>query len=112
MNKHECEFFAKRGYEVVAERSMLASEEQKRLRGLSLVPPEMIRRTVLEMDSPAVEGFLLSCMDLPTLGLIDELEAETGKPVITSVTCTLWQSLTKAGLRQRPGAGGRLLTAA
>ena len=77
---------------------------------MACVPPEMIRQTVLELDSPEVEGFLLSCMDLPTLELVDELEAATGKPVITSVTCTLWQALAKAGLKQRPSAGGRLLT--
>lgn len=110
INAHECEFFAERGFEVVIDRSMLASDEQKRLRGLALVPPEMIRQTVLEMDGPEVEGFLLSCMDLPTLDLIDELEAETGKPVITSVTCTLWQSLEKAGILESPEKGGRLLT--
>ena len=110
VNKHECAFFAGRGYEVVADRSMLADPEQQRLRGMACVPPEMIRQTVLELDSPEVEGFLLSCMDLPTLELVDELEAATGKPVITSVTCTLWQALAKAGLKQRPSAGGRLLT--
>jgi maleate cis-trans isomerase len=110
INAHEREFFATRGFEVVADRSMLASEEQQRLRGLACVPPEMIRAAVLEMDSPAVEGFLLSCMDLPTLGLIDALEAETGKPVVTSVTCTLWQSLRKAGVATGLARGGRLLT--
>ena len=109
INAHECAFFAARGYDVVTDRSMLASDEQKRLRGLALVPPEMIRQTVLEMNGPEVEGFLLSCMDLPTLDLIDELEAETGKPVITSVTCTLWQSLKKAGLGRWPGRGGQLM---
>ena len=109
INAHECAFFAARGFEVVTDRSMLASDEQQRLRGLALVPPGMIRRTVLEMDGPAVDGFLLSCMDLPTLDLIDALEAETGKPVITSVTCTLWQSLKKSGLGKWPDRGGRLL---
>ena len=109
INKHEREFFAARGYEVVGDRSMLASEEQQRLRGLACVPPDMIRETIREQDGPEVEAFLLSCMDLPTLDLIDELEAETGKPVITSVTCTLWQSLKKSGLGRWPGRGGRLL---
>ena len=109
VNEHECEFFAARGYEVVADRSMMASEEQQRLRGLACVPPEMIRETVRDLDSPEVEGFLLSCMDLPTIGLIDELEAETGKPVITSVTCTLWQTLAKSGVGKWPDRGGRLL---
>lgn len=109
INAHECAFFSGRGFEVVTDRSMLASDEQQRLRGLALVPPDMIRQTVLEMDGLEVEGFLLSCMDLPTLDLIDDLEAETGKPVITSVTCTLWQSLRKSGLGRWPGRGGKLL---
>lgn len=109
VNKHECAFFAERGFEVVADRSMLADPEQQRLRGLACVPPEMIREAVRELDSPAVEGFLLSCMDLPTLDLLDELEAETGKPVITSVSCTLWQSLRKAGIAGGLARGGRLL---
>ncbi len=109
VNAHECEFFGKRGFEVVADRSMLASAEQQRLRGLACVPPDMIRRTVRELNGPAVQGFLLSCMDLPTLDLIDDLEAETGKPVITSVTCTLWQSLRKAGLNQGLANCGCLL---
>jgi maleate cis-trans isomerase len=109
INKHECDFFAERGFEVVAERSMLADPEQQRLRGLACVPPEMIAQTVRELDSPEVECFLLSCMDLPTLDLIQELEAETGKPVITSVTCTLWQSLQRAGIEGGMPKGGRLL---
>ncbi|MEO5702213.1 MAG: hypothetical protein ABIS17_02510, partial [Casimicrobiaceae bacterium] len=39
----------------------------------------------------------VSCTQLPTLGVVARLEAELGKPVITSNQATFWQALRATG---------------
>jgi maleate isomerase len=52
--------------------------------------------------SPDAEGYFISCGNLRTLECIPTLEAELGKPVITSNQAGLWHSLCLAGVP--PGA--------
>src|SRR5437762_809215 len=52
---------------------------------------------------------LLSGTGLPTIGVLERLERDLGKPVVSSIQACLWQALRVAG-RPQPIAGfGRLL---
>jgi maleate isomerase len=56
------------------------------------------------------EAVFISCTDLNAIGLIDYLEADLGKPVITSNQATMWHMLRLIGVKDRIGGFGRLLS--
>jgi maleate cis-trans isomerase len=61
-------------------------------------------------DTPAAEAVLLSGTGLPTVGVLQRLEHDLGKPVVSSTQAMLWQALRVAGVRQTVAGFGRLLT--
>jgi maleate cis-trans isomerase len=52
---------------------------------------------------------LISGTGLPTAGIIDRLERDLGKPVVTSQAATLWHALRTVGIGQGVRGYGRLL---
>jgi maleate isomerase len=62
-----------------------------------------LARDVLREDTEAI---FISCSNFRTLDIIETLERETGKPVITSNQAAMWGTLRKiADWRTVPGAG-------
>lgn len=59
-------------------------------------------RTVAELveaaDDPASEAIFVSCTNLPTYDIIEPLERELGKPVLTANQLTVWACLSRMGL--------------
>jgi maleate isomerase len=65
-------------------------------------------------STPDVDGFLISCGNLRTLETITRLEADFGKPVITSNQAGLWHALRLASVKADGPSleiGGRLFAA-
>ena len=60
-------------------------------------------------DSPAAEAVLLSGTGLPTIGVLQTLEHDLGKLVVSSTQAMLWQALRVAGVQQAVPGFGRLL---
>jgi maleate cis-trans isomerase len=60
-------------------------------------------------DVPGAQGVLISGTGLPTAGIVERLERDLGKPVVTSQAATLWQALRIAGISDRVAGYGRLL---
>jgi maleate cis-trans isomerase len=60
-------------------------------------------------DSPEAEAVLISGTGLPTAGIVERLERDLGKPVVTSQTATLWRALALLGVSARVAGHGRLL---
>ena len=60
-------------------------------------------------DAPGAEAVFLSGTGLPTVGVLDALEAELGKPVISGNQAALWRALRLAGVAQPVAGFGRLL---
>ena len=61
------------------------------------------------VDVAAADAVLLSGTGLPTAGIVEALERELGKPVVTSQTAGLWWALRAAGVAEGPRGFGRLL---
>jgi maleate isomerase len=55
------------------------------------------------------DGLILSCGNFRTLEVIDSIENEIGKPVLTSNQCALWSLLYSSGWRGTIQNAGRLL---
>ena len=60
-------------------------------------------------DAPAAEAVLLSGTGLPTIGVLEALEHDLGKVVVSSTQAMLWQALRVAGVRAAVPGFGRLL---
>ena len=60
---------------------------------------------------PDADAVLLSGTGLPTVGVLEMLERDLGKPVISSNQASLWRALRMAGVREPVAGFGRLLTA-
>ena len=58
---------------------------------------------------PQADALLISGTGLPTAGIIQRLEDELGKPVVTGQSAALWQALRVAGVDAGVKGYGRLL---
>jgi maleate isomerase len=105
INEREQRFLEGHGFSVVG------------LEGLRIVKSEEIARvhpsTVYDFarssDRDDAEALFISCTNFRTREVIDRLEEELGKPVITSNQASLWMSLKAIGRTEPLPAGGRLL---
>lgn len=66
---------------------------------------ELARRA----DTPEADAVLLSGTGLPTVAVLETLERDLGKPVISSNQASLWQALRMARVREAIAGYGRLL---
>ncbi|WP_316980136.1 maleate cis-trans isomerase family protein [Shumkonia mesophila] len=108
-NESEVKCFAEEGFRVVSEYGLNLGETQEERRGIGRVPPESLFRLVRLVDRVDADLVFLSCTNLPTVVTIEALEAEIGKPVVSSNLATFWLSLRMAGLKDRIEGFGRLL---
>lgn len=72
---------------------------------------EMMADFVRQYDGPESDGVFISCTGLHVDGLIQPLEEELGKPVLTSNQCGLWGALRALGLRDAVDRLGALFRA-
>jgi maleate isomerase len=105
LNRRERDFFEALGYEVRGIRGLGIRDDRE----IGNQTPETAYRLAREVDGPDVECLFVSCTNFATLPVIAALEADTGKPVVTSNQATIWQSLRRAGVREPIRGAGRLL---
>ncbi len=101
----EAAFLAAHGIEVVARRPLGLRAQQF----VGVSPAEWRRHAVelaAECDPDAV---FLSCANVRTLELIDDLERELGKPVVTSNQAAFWGAARACGIDDVIDGYGRLL---
>ena len=110
VNRHEIAFFAEHGIETVADRGLgIGAGGPDEYRNLSRVPPEVAYRLARTVDRPEAEALVISCADFATLPILPRLEAELGKPVVSSNLALFWAALRAGGVHDRPAGHGRLL---
>ena len=72
--------------------------------------PERAYRLARMADAPDAEAVLLSGTGLPTFGVLQALESDLGKPVLSSNAAMMWHALRLAGVGESIAGYGRLLT--
>ena len=83
-----------------------------RLRGIEQIPPDEIAELVVHLvDRPDADCIFISCTGLKTSTIIDSLEERTGKPVVSALQATVWESLRLAGAPSTVPSVGRLFRA-
>jgi maleate cis-trans isomerase len=71
---------------------------------------ERAYRLARGIDSPEAQAVFLTGTGLPTLPVLEGLEQDLGKPVISSASAMMWHALRLAGVKQPIPGYGRLLT--
>ncbi|OSP56422.1 aspartate/glutamate racemase family protein [Pseudoruegeria sp. SK021] len=97
-------FFDQNGHRVMRAHCLGLEDD----RDMARLTPETIIDAALAADHPDAEALFLSCTAMPALGVIDALEAQLGKPVLSSNLAGLWQVLRVSGLAPSGTAPGRL----
>ncbi len=85
----------------------------QRLEGVTNIYEETEARAYAlgrQTDVSSADALLISGTGLPTAGMIQRLENEIGKPVVTGQTAALWQALRVAGVDDRVTGYGKLLS--
>ncbi len=71
---------------------------------------ERAYRLARDVDVPEAEAVFLSGTGMPTVAVLDMLEHDLRKPVISSASAMMWHALRRCGVRQPIPGHGRLLT--
>ena len=72
--------------------------------------PERARQLGHAVDTADAQVVFLSGLGMPTIPILDALEHELGKPVISAASAMMWQALRLAGVRERVSGYGGLFT--
>ena len=97
--------FEQEGFSVPASVSFGEEVEAR----VARIDPVSIRKAAIHVSQqPGVEAIFLSCTNLRTLDLIEDLEQELDMPVISSNLALAWQMASVAGIGSRACAPGRL----
>jgi len=99
VTQHEANFMIQEGLQVIAQHS-LGHETYKPGRKLEIhrIDPNAVRDAVLKFDHEDADVIVLSGTNLVTFPILQEIEALTGKPVVSSNQSLLWSTLRKAGI--------------
>jgi len=88
-----------------------------RMKGLGIVDnieigrqsQRVVYNLAREVEAAEAEAIFLSCTNLPTISVLEKLEREFEKPVVSSNTATLWAMLRKIGYMKEIRGYGCLL---
>lgn len=105
LHQKEKAFLESNGFLVLNDRSLSLSDcfhqyEMEPLRWLEMV---------IAMQQPQCEGYFISCGGIRVVDVIQQLENELKKPVITSNQSLIWHCLRIMGLQEQIEGFGRLL---
>jgi maleate isomerase len=101
VDEAEKRFLEQNGLEVVTIKGMGLKHNRK----IGRIKPSDVFRLAMSFRSDPSQGIFLSCTNMPTLSVIERLERETGKPVVSSNRATLWAALKRLELPMEDIAG-------
>jgi maleate isomerase len=77
---------------------------------LANLSPSVLYRLAKEADSPEVDGIFVSCTGLDVLDIIEPLEQDLHKPVVTSNQASYWHAFKIARIGEPIPGYGRLMS--
>jgi maleate isomerase len=102
----EAAFLRSAGYEVIhAVGHALAGSD-----AYCGTPARFWYERTLDAARAEADAYLVSCANISVFGVIEELEAKLGRPVVTSNQAVIWDALRALGWRDMRGCPGRLFT--
>tara|TARA_R110002049_G_scaffold44333_6_gene130177 strand:+ start:35574 stop:36371 length:798 start_codon:yes stop_codon:yes gene_type:complete len=77
-------------------------------RDMARVDADSMINAAIALDTPQVDAFFLSCTAMRGVDVIDRIEAQLGKPVVTSNQALCWALARMGGVTGRPTGYGQL----
>jgi maleate cis-trans isomerase len=110
-NQREKEGFERQGYHVTKIMGYHESAPPRSFKNemIGRLLPEVAYKMGLEVNGKENEAIFISCTNFRTIEIIQKLEKETGKPVISSNQATMWYALRRLGLKDSIKGYGQLL---
>ena len=102
------DLFERHGIEVVSAGSFLETSDLV----VARIRPDDVASAVRTVVTDDAEAVFVSCTSLRTFGIVDELETELGRPVVSSNLALVWHLLRLAGVRDDVSGLGSLLGSA
>lgn len=72
--------------------------------------PQRAREAALRIDVPGAEALFISGVGMPTIEVLDTLEVDLVKPVLSAASAMMWNALRVAGVSARVPGYGMLLS--
>lgn len=77
---------------------------------IARISPAAVERMAHAIDAPEADALFFSCTNLQTFDVIEKLETQLGKPILSANQVTIWATLRAGGLPM-PRLGQRLFAA-
>ena len=109
VDEAERQFFERNGFKVARINGLRLGATEESRRSIGKQPPEVAFRLACEVNSAAADGVFISCTNFATAPIHALLEAQLGKPVVSSNQATAWALLRTLGINDRIAGYGVLL---
>ncbi|HSV83229.1 MAG TPA: aspartate/glutamate racemase family protein [Ramlibacter sp.] len=106
IDEMEQDFFTSAGFQVVGSANLGISDPFR----LADPSPAQIYDLARDAWTTEADALLLTCLNMRGHSVVQILEEELGKPVITSTQATLWKALRMAGIQDAIHGFGHLLS--
>ncbi|MBI2986794.1 MAG: aspartate/glutamate racemase family protein [Deltaproteobacteria bacterium] len=106
-NQQEVQFLREAGFEVIYDLGLGLPGGNDYIN----VTPERWKEITVQNARSEADGYLLSCTNTTMIEVIEELERDLKKPVVTSNQAALWAALKRLGVSERPKGLGQLFNA-
>jgi maleate isomerase len=101
LNDRLAKFLEDSGFRVVSKRGL-------NVECPAFLPPDHAYKVACDANCKEAEVILISCTNFRSLEVIEKLEMDLGKPVISSNTASMWKLLQLAGSEDKVKEAGRL----
>jgi arylmalonate decarboxylase len=108
-NEHEKHYLEGQGFDVVAMKGLDLNTSLENIQKISRVKPQDVYDHACAVNHGDADALLICCTDFNTLDVIEPLEQELGKPVLSSNTATFWHALRTLKIDEPLEGHGRLL---
>ena len=104
LNDEVMDYFSSQGFDIVANTYLDIAADYD----IGKVDQNFLFKTLSQIEIKNADALFISCTALPVLNIIERLEKELGKPVITSNQSLIWDTLESIGMNQNILGFGKL----
>lgn len=105
VNERAEKYFHDNGFQVVNKKGLGLDKDYD----IGLQTEQTVRDLVKGVDRPEAEAVIVSCTNLRTVAILQDLEEELHKPVISANQASLWYALRSIGINDRIPDLGQLM---
>jgi maleate isomerase len=104
INEPAVDYFTKQGFDVLECKGLGYDDDHE----IAALPLEVVYRLVRETDVSEANVVFISCTNLKTAPIIETLETDLKKPVISAIQASLWYALKVMGINDFVSGTGSL----